>query len=368
VVKAGSRISWLVFGVFLSVSRVAPAVAEEVWVPPTHFVAPGLTSFPWPTSGAGFASFVFAVPNDFAALASAKVVLISKINLTGSFDVYGSVKRDGEIAGAGLLFNLAIPATLAAGTVQEIDITPLLAGQIDAASAGHDYVSVFFLFAASPGLENATVVGLRFTYDALRIQAAGIENGAITTPKLENGAVTNAKLADNSVGTDKVVNNSLGSEDIANGSIGLVDINRSEVQARVANSCPPGQSIRSISAAGDVVCESDTAGLTSYVREVGSETCTAEQYCYRTVTCPGGRFATGGGMYFAGFGGSQVSLFQSYPSSDHAWNVGLHNANDFTVEVDVYVICSAGTTGAASSSAVAASAPAPHADRPLSRK
>lgn len=356
MMKARKRIGCLVFGVFLSLGRVGPAAAGEVWVPPTHFVAPSLTSFPWPTSGAGFASFGFAVPDDFAALTSTKVVLIPKNNLGGSFNVYGSVKRDGEIAGEGLL-NFAIPATLAAGTVQEVDITALLAGQLEATSAGQDYVSVFFWFPASPGLEDATVLGLRFTYDAVRIQTAELENGAITTPKLENGAVTNAKLADNSVGTDKVVN----------GSIGAVDINKSEVQARVADSCPPGQSIRSIHVAGGVVCEPDTAGLTSYVRATNLRNCIAGQYCSAEVFCLGGRFAMGGGMQsrdrFL-----ELVLSESYPSSDHSWRVVFRNNNSFAVDVDVYVTCSSEATGAASSSAAAAAAPGPHANRPLSRK
>jgi hypothetical protein len=305
-------------------------------------------------------------------------VLIPKSNVTGSFDVYGSVKRDGEIAGAGLLFNLAIPATLAAGTVQEVDLTALLAGQLDATSAGLDYVSVFFWFPASPGLEDATVLGLRFTYQAVRIQTAELENGAITTPKLENGAVTNAKLADDSVGTAKIINNSLGTEDIANGSIGAVDINKSEVQARVVDSCPPGQSIRSIAAAGDVVCEPDAAGLTSYLRTSDDHTCGTATTCHFSITCPAGRRAMGGGMdnlasglhgLAKGAGTTNVVWFESYPDSDQSWTVGFRNDDSFAPAlIRVYVVCSAEATGAASSSAAAAAAPGPHANRPLSRK
>jgi hypothetical protein len=366
--KAGMRIGSLVLGGFLSLVRVGPAAAEEVWVPPTHLAPPGLNPFPWPTSGAGFASFAFAVPDTFATLTSVKVALIPKTDVGGSFDVYGSVKRDGEAAGAGLLSSLAIPATLAAGTVHEIDVTALLAGQLDATSAGHDYVSVFFWFPASPGLENATVLGLRFTYAAVQVQTADIANSAVTTAKLANDSVTNAKIADNAVGTDKVANNSLASEDIANGSIGAVDINKSEVQARVAESCPLGQSIRSITSAGDVVCEADTAGLTSYMRQVEEETCTSNQYCYHTITCPGGRFAMGGGIYYGGGYAYNVSFFQSYPVGDHSWNIGLHNGNDDPVDIRVYVTCATGTNAASFSAASAAKAPEPRANRPVSSK
>jgi hypothetical protein len=354
------RIGYRVFGVLVGLALAGPVAAEEVWVSPTHLAPPRL-AFPWPTTGAGFASFAFAVPDDFAVLTSAKVVLIPKSNVTGSFDVYGSVKRDGEIAGAGLLFNLAIPATLAAGKVHEVDLTALLAGQLDVSSAGLDYVSVFFWFPTSPGLEDATVVGLRFTYQAVRIQTADLENGAVTTPKLENGAVTNAKLADDSVGAAKVINNSLGTEDIANGSIGAVDINKNEVQSRVAESCPPGQSIRSISTAGDVVCEpdTDTAGLSSYLRTSDDHTCTADTECNFSITCPGGRSAMGGGMdnlsvgmhgLAKGVGTVNVALLESYPDSDQSWTVGLRNDDLFTsASIRVFVICSAEAPKAASS-------------------
>src|SRR6185295_7983211 len=241
------------------------------------------------------------------------------------------------------------------------------AGQLDAASAGLDYVSIFFWFPASPGLEEATVLGLRFTYQAVRIQTAELENGAVTTPKLENGAVTNAKRADDSVGAAKVIKNSLGTEDIANGSIGAVDINKSEVQARVVGSCPPGQSIRSISAAGDVVCEPDTAGLTSYLRTSDDHTCAAGDECNFSVTCPGGRRAMGGGMdnlasgirdLEKGAGTINVLWFESYPDSDQSWTVGLRNDDPFaSASIRVYVVCSA-----------EAAALGPQANRPLARE
>ena len=138
---------------FLALALAAPLAAEEVWVAPTPFVAPGLNSFPWPTSGSGFASLGFAVPDKFSSFVAARVVLIPKQNVAGSYDVYGSVKRNGDVAGAALLFNLAIPANLLAGTVQEVDISPLLAGQLDGTSAGNDYVSVFFWFPTAPALQ-----------------------------------------------------------------------------------------------------------------------------------------------------------------------------------------------------------------------
>ena len=340
--KTRARIQGLVWGIILGLAAAGPAGAAEVWVAPTHYVAAGLP-FPWPTTGSGFASFAFMAPDDFASLTSVKVVLVPKTSLTGSFDVYGSVKRDGEVAGERVLFNLAIPSTLAGGTVQEIDVTSLLAGQLDAGDAGHAYVSVFFWFPASPGLENATVLGLRFTYAAVHVQTADIENAAVTTPKLANGAVTTAKLADDSVGPAKIVTGGVGTDEILNGSVGAADINKTEVQTRVTGSCVPGRHMRSVTQAGDVVCEAD-AGLTSFIRAFGTETCIANQYCYRTVTCPNGRFVVAGGIRYLGFGGNQIALFESYPADDHSWRIGLHNENDDPEDIEVWVVCAAGAS------------------------
>jgi len=337
-------------GLVIGVTGVGPAAAGEVWAPPTHFVTPGLNSFPWPTTGSGFASFGFAVPDDFSTLTSVKVVLLPKTSFNASFDAYGSVKASGEIGSQGLLLSLAVPATLAAGTLQEVDITGLLAAQLEPASAGRDYVSVFFWFPVSPGLEEGTVLGLRFSYDGVRVQSADIEPGAITTNKLEDGAVTNAKLADDSIGTNKIVNNS----------IGALDINRSEVQARVTGACPAGQSIRAISATGDVLCEPDTAGLKGHSVETNPQACPVSTICNFTASCPAGRRATGGGMELVTAGiAPLVQLSASYPNTSDSWRIRVFNGSPLVADVIVHVVCSGEATGDSSTTLAAASARTP---------
>ena len=201
--------------VFLGLSSQGAVSAKELWVPPTHLTAPRVNIFPWPTTASGYASFGFAVPGDFRAFTSATIAVIPRSDFDGTFDVYGSVKRGGEAAAGGFFQDLGLPANLTAGEMTEVDISSLLGGQLDASSAGSDYVSVFFWFPSSPALEQGTILGMRFVYEPLPLTSA----------------------------------------DIGAGAIGASDVNLSQVQARVTGSCPAGQSIRAIGIGGTVTCE-----------------------------------------------------------------------------------------------------------------
>ncbi|MGH9318822.1 MAG: hypothetical protein ACRD3V_02900 [Vicinamibacteria bacterium] len=344
--------------------------AEELWVPPTHFYPPGLDVFPWPTTGTGLASFGFAVPDDFSALGSVTVVLIPKVSQLGRFDVYGSVKREGQPAGTGIVQTLGIPATLTAERIAEIDVTTLLAAELDATSAGSDYVSVFFWSPTSPGLENATVLGLRFVYDAVDVATADIENDA----------VTNAKLADNSVGSDKVLNNSLGSEDIQNqsltgtdiadASIGAADVVKTEIQQRVTETCPLGESIRVIQQGGGVVCEPDDDGVPIATLEYTS--CSASTACKRTIDCPASKRVAGGGarldeeFIYARY--NDVDLVESYPNGNTSWTITLVNNYSQAVNMYIYATCVFDEGLAAIAAAPAADHSKRNVDIPLSPK
>jgi hypothetical protein len=55
----------------------------------------------------------------------------------------------------------------------------------------------------------------------------------------------------------------------------------------------------------------------------------------------------GGGMDARGQ--LQVTMLESFPTSDQVWRVVFHNENSFAIDVDGYVTCSAEASVAASS-------------------
>lgn len=209
----------------------SPALAKDVWVAPTHFLQAGLNTFPWPTTGSGFVSFSFAVPEDFESFDSATVVLLPKGNVTGNYDVFANVKRNGEAAGDSAVFTLSIPAVLASRVIADVDVSSLFIGQFDASSGGNDYVSLFFWFPTTPGSDDATALGMRFSYNERPIDTGGIADGAITNAPIANDAVDSAKIATNSVDSSKVVDESLTSADLAVNSVGSDEIAASAVGA-----------------------------------------------------------------------------------------------------------------------------------------
>jgi hypothetical protein len=242
-------------GALLGLSAGQAVSAKELWVPPAHSSDPAVHFFPWPATAAGVASFAFAVPDDFNAFMSATIAVLPRSDFDGTFDVYGSVRREGESAIGSAFHDLGMPAILTAGEIAEIDVSALLNGRLDPSSAGTDYVSFFFRFPEAPALQRGHIVGLRFVYEPIPVTGAEIEDGTITQPK----------LAPSSVGTLQVRDQNLTGIDIKDASIGAADVNLAQIQARVAGSCPAGQSIRAIGMGGTVTCEPTAASVPDFV-------------------------------------------------------------------------------------------------------
>ena len=292
IVNSKRRIGCLVLGVLSILAPGGLVAAEELWVAPTHVVPPGVTVFPWPTSGTGLASFGFAIPDDFEALDSVKVVLIPTANVTGSFNVYGASSEMEKLRERGWSRSSRSRQSSIAKTISEIDVTGLLATEIDPSSAGTDYVSVHFTFPASPGLEKATVLGLRFVYEAVSVATADIESGAVTNAKLADGSVGSAKVANNSLVSEDIQNQSLTGLDIADASLGSADVNLTQIQGRVSGNCPAGQaSFHRSGGHRDLRVRLRRDGH----RHFEHHTCNGSTVCSRTVDCDSNDRITGGG-------------------------------------------------------------------------
>jgi len=107
-----------------------------------------------------------------------------------------------------------------------------------------------------------------------------LATGAVTTTKIQDAAVAMSKIASNAVVETKIANGAVSTAKIMNGAIStakIVDqavtgakVDASEVQVRVAASCPSGSSIRGIGADGSVACQQAGDDLTPPVVVSGS--------------------------------------------------------------------------------------------------
>ncbi len=88
------------------------------------------------------------------------------------------------------------------------------------------------------------------------IHAQFVSSDSISGIEILNGSISNVDLAVDSVTVDNIVQNAVGTSEIIDGSIGSVDVISSEIQLRIASSCPAGSGISQIAADGSVTCVS----------------------------------------------------------------------------------------------------------------
>jgi hypothetical protein len=381
-----------------SVALSRAAKGAELFVAPAAIKPPAVHAAPWPTSVTGYAAFGFAVPADFASLRAARVVVLSKSSGAAAYDARAGVRRSGEAASPGAVSSLGVPVVLAAGTVQEIDVTPLIAPEIAASSAGVDFVALTFEFPASPAREDGTVIGLRFVYTRQRLRTADLAAEAVTSGKLADEAVasrhvangsltgadvrnhdlTGADFADGTIGAADLGPNAVGSAaietgavrsaEVGDGEVGSADVAADQVQRRITGTCPPGESVLGVAESGSVACGPDPAGLDHDHTWEYQDSCGVRAACRRTLHCPAGMRIVGGGVNLAAAFTFELynrfGIAESHPSSDTGWTVSVVNRNPHDVQIAIYITCS-GTSVAAATNAARAAPPPLRQDRPM---
>ena len=95
-----------------------------------------------------------------------------------------------------------------------------------------------------------------------------------------------------------------------------LNVDTATIQKRVTDTCPSGESIRTISESGAVTCEVDNGSNLGVVRIRGPAVGQGTTTFSTTVTCPAGKVVTGGGVEGLA---STSHLDNSFPISDTQW-------------------------------------------------
>lgn len=141
-----------------------------------------------------------------------------------------------------------------------IEVSGIKAGQVSVSGQ-----TVFYTV-------NATPPPLIKAGKTIKVMVAGIINNFSTTPQvipvttkdefgtIIDGPSSSADILLTQIQTPMIEDSAITSDKIAPGAIGSIQINNAQVQTRVAGSCAPGSSIRTVNPDGTVSCEPDDTG------------------------------------------------------------------------------------------------------------
>lgn len=87
-----------------------------------------------------------------------------------------------------------------------------------------------------------------------QVLASKLADAAVNGNKLADGAVSSAKLAPSAVVTDRIADAAVSRAKLAPGAVGLAQVDSSVIQARIAQTCPYGHSLRGVQSDGAPVC------------------------------------------------------------------------------------------------------------------
>lgn len=167
----------------------------------------------------------------------------------------------------------------------------------------------------------------------------GLTGGPITssgTISVATDGITSTQILDGTITAADIASNAIGTNEIKPGGVGVADIALNEVQSRVSDSCPPGQSIRAIDSGGSVTCEIDSGSNLSHQIVSASRTF-AIGSSTNSVSCPGGKAVVGGG--FSDVASSSHVESSKPNSSSTGWEVKILNTGIGSDTVMIFAIC-----------------------------
>ena len=154
----------VVFAVLLLSSVFASTQAATLWVTPSNLNAQASSGL-WAVTKTGRATLTFALPDDFAEIVSAKLVLLPSADAEIAYRVKLALTQAGLRGNNYIDVLVGYNLVLVRSQVMEIDISSVI--PVNRLVPGEDYLNVGFMARRTDTgkiAEAANVLGLRLTY------------------------------------------------------------------------------------------------------------------------------------------------------------------------------------------------------------